>query len=157
MSLIFMVSEALSLAQRTELEVPVSGLSITNALIRKKQWNNFRLSFSQSSITRFMDHEGLTSAQELTIIRPSDLSDSLESVDGFFVNSSRSNARIYFRPGKIMKLKALSTYFRRYFTANRIPDIRLIRSEEVSTFVEYMEVWNKKSDKVQEILSKVEI
>ena len=56
-----------------------------------------------------------------------------------------------------MKLKALSTYFRRCFTVNRIPDVRLIRSEEVSTFVEYMEVWNKKSDKVQEILSKVEI
>ena len=39
-----------------------------------------RLSFSQSLITRLMDHEGLTSAREFTIIRPSDLSDSFESV-----------------------------------------------------------------------------
>ena len=154
-----MVCEAHRLAGQTELEVSVLDLSITDTFDSKEAMKQLflRLSFSQILIARLMDHEGLTSAQELTIIRPNDLSDSLESMNRLFGNSSRVNARIYFPLGKIMKLTALSTYFRRYFTVNRIPDIRLIRSEEVSTFVEYMEVWNKKSDKVQEILSKVEI
>ena len=58
----------------------------------------FRLRFSQSSIKCLIDHKGLTSAQELTIIRPNDLSDSLESVNRLFGNSSRPYARIYFPP-----------------------------------------------------------
>ena len=56
-----------------------------------------------------------------------------------------------------MNLKTLLLYVRRCFTAKRNPDIRLIEPVEVSIFVEYKRVWNKKSHKVHEILSKVKI
>ena len=85
-----------------------------------------QLHFSQTSITPLMEHEGIVSAREFTIICPSDLSDSPECVNRLFCNISRPNARIYILPEKIVKLKAFSTYFRRFFIANIIPDIRLI-------------------------------
>ena len=73
----FLVSEALLLAERTELEVPVPDLFIKDAFNSEEAMKQrfLRLPFSQSLITRLMDHEGLTSARELTIIHPSDLSD----------------------------------------------------------------------------------
>ena len=127
-------------------------------LIRKKQCNSY---FYDSPFLRFRLHDKWT-IRDLLLPERSKVSFLTISVthlkvNRLFGNSSRANAKSHFPPGKIMKLKALSTYFRLYFTSNKIPDIRLIRSEEVSTLVEYMDVWNKKSDKVQEILSKVEI
>ena len=98
----------------------------------------FRLHFSQTSITRLTNHGGHTFDLEFTIIQPNDLGDSLESVNYLKGNSSGKNAKIYFVCGKIMKLKALSTDLRRCFTVNRISDIRLIKPEEVSIFVEFM-------------------
>ena len=57
------------LAERTKLEVPVLDLSITDAFDSEEGMKQLflRLSFSQSSITRLIDHEGLTSAQELAL------------------------------------------------------------------------------------------
>ena len=134
---LFYDNEAQLLTGQTTLEVAVLNLSITDAFDLK---TFLHLGFSQTSITQFMDHGGLTSAQGVTVNCPKNPGDPLEIVNCLFGNSFQANAKIYFPPGKMMKLKAPSSYFRCCFTANRISEVRLIGYVEVSTFGEYMKV-----------------
>ena len=94
---------------------------------------------------------------EISLIRPKELSDSLESVNKLFHNSSRTNGRNFFLPARILKLKVLCAYFRRCLTTNCIPDIRLITQNDINTYMDYLKSWLRKADKVQDTISTITI
>ena len=65
-----------------------------------------RLGFSVNAINRLINDKGLKSATEIFILRPKELSYSLEAVNNFFGNSTCTNDEIYISHAQILKLKA---------------------------------------------------
>ena len=133
----------------------VANMTITEAFDSDRAFRELltRLNFPVNGINRLIDHEGLSSARELARTRPKDLSDSLESVNKLFGGQARAASRIYFPHNRIMRLKSLSTYFRRCLVANRIPDIRIIGLPQIDNYEDYFESWSKKGDNIQDVIS----
>ena len=141
-------------AQRL-LEAEINALSITEAFDDPRAFRAMlsRLGFPTNGVNRLIDQEGLTNARDLSRTRPKNLSDSLESINKLFGAQTRIASRIYFPHARILKLKSLSSYFRRCLTANRIPDIRLIGTDEVSSFEDFLEDWTSKASSIQDVIS----
>ena len=141
-------------AQRL-LEAEINALSITEAFDDPRAFRAMlsRLGFPTNGVNRLIDQEGLTNARDLSRTRPKNLSDSLESINKLFGAQTRIASRIYFPHARILKLKSLSSYFRRCLTANRIPDIRLIGTDEVSNFEDFLEDWTSKASSIQDVIS----
>jgi len=135
--------------------VAVDNLTITEAFDSSDAFRGLltRLSFPNNAITRLISHEGLSSARDLSRTRPKQLSDSLESVNKLFGAQRVVASRIYFSHGRIMRLKALSSFFRRCMVANRIPDVRIIGPSQVDSYEDHLDVWSKKADNVQDAIS----
>ena len=139
--------------QEDQVAARIAALTITEAFGDGPTWRALliRLSIPVTGINRLMTHEGIGSAKELSQLRPSDLTDTLESVNKLFGNHARS--RIYFSSSRIMKLKSLTVYLRRCATANRIPDIRVITADDAVTFTDHLDTWTMKGDSVQDAIS----
>ena len=142
-------------ANEDDVAIMVANLTITESFGSSEAFRELlgRLSFPENAITRLIIHEGLSSARDLSRTRPKHLSDSLESVNKLFGAQRVVASRIYFSHGKIMRLKALSAFFRRCITANRTPDIRLIGPNQVDAYEDHLDVWSKKADNIQDAIS----
>ena len=146
--------EAARLAEEVRL-VEINALSITEAFDSTDALRLLleRINFDNNAINRLIDFEGLSNAREFSRIRPKNLSDSLENVNKLFGAQARLASRIYFPHSRIIRLKAMSAYFRRCLSCNRIPDIRLLDMERLSTYEDHLDIWTRKADSVLDIVS----
>ena len=146
--------EAARLAEEVRL-VEINALSITEAFDSTEALRLLleRINFDNNAINRLIDFEGLSNAREFSRIRPKNLSDSLENVNKLFGAQARLASRIYFPHSRIIRLKAMSAYFRRCLSCNRIPDIRLLDMEQLSTYEDHLDIWTRKADSVLDIVS----
>lgn len=109
------------------------------------------IGFTVAGTNRLIQEEGLSSAKEISLLKPQGIADTLENVNKLFGNRA-GNARIYFNNRMITKVKALSAYLRRCKTANRIPDVRLITDDDIAIYIEHFDLWTAKADNIQDVL-----
>ena len=113
-----------------------------------------RLSFPVANVNRLIDHEGINTANTLANTRLEDLETSMTSVNRLFGNHQTPARRIYFAPVRMLKLKALAAYLKRCLDTFRIPDIRLIETNNVDIFVQNYDVWIDSSGDIEDVIKK---
>ena len=108
------------------------------------------------NINRLINEEGIERAEDLSAMRPDDVEKSLESVNRLFGNRT-GNARLYFAPARISRIKAITSYIRRCRTVNRIPDIRLITEARVLDFMDNIDNWEGSKPAIESFLNNDDI
>ena len=120
-------------------------MNITAAFDNEDEFRQLlvRLQFPASNVDRLVREEGVSNARILANTRVKDLEMSMTSVNRLFGSHATIARRIYFSPIRMLRIKALSVYFKRCLDTHRIPDITIIDVATVSRHVQSLDIWNE--------------
>lgn len=134
-------------------------MNITAAFDNEDEFRQLlvRLQFPASNVDRLVREEGVSNARILANTRVKDLEMSMTSVNRLFGSHATIARRIYFSPIRMLRIKALSVYFKRCLDTHRIPDITIIDVATVSRHVQSLDIWNESTGEVDDIIKQNKI
>ena len=134
-------------------------MNITQAFDDEQEFSQLlrRLQVPVSNVNRLIEQEGITDARVLANTRVKDLEISMTNINRLFGSHNTPARRIYFSPVRMLRIKALSVYFKRCLDANRISDIRIVDVNTVNLLSQNMEIWNQTSGEVDDVIKQAKI
>ena len=116
-----------------------------------------RLQFPVANVNRLTNEEGISNARTLASMKTKDIETSLTNINRLFGSQTSAARRIYFAPIRVLRVKALSAYFRRCLDANRVPDIRIIDLPAINRLIQNLDIWSESSGDVDDVIKQSKI